>query len=930
MAGFIVLGALLLLFLGGCAAPAKAARGRRVSLNGDWQFLPDPDLRYSPERLSSTSMWRAIEVPSCWQAEFDDLLHYEGVAWYRKSFSIPGEWLDAGVVRLVFGAADYEAEVWVNNRYMGRHEGGYTPFAFEIQDALHTGVNLLTVKIFDPGDDLSRFPDPNFSEIPHGKQSWYAHVSGLWQEVFIEWRPEDYIEWFHLTPDIPIRQARAAFSLAHPPTRSGLSMNIRITAPDGRQAGEASLKTAEGRTRYEADIPLSVLDLWDVDHPALYRAEASIRGGDKIAESFGMRSIETRGGQILLNGHPIFLTGALDQDFYPLTIYASPSEAYLSDQFRKAKVMGLNCLRCHIKAPDPLYLSLADQMGLMVWYELPNWDRLSEGAKRRARQTLDEMLRRDYNHPSLVIISLINESWGADLSRSEDRTWLREMYDYAKKLDPTRLVVDNSPCEGNFHLKSDLDDFHAYFSIPDHAEAYSRWIQDFAGRPAWTYSPHGDADRQGDEPLILSEFGNWGLPLLSPLKKAYGGTPWWFETGDGNARPGGAEERFQEEALKNVFGSFDRMAQASQVLQFMALKYQIERLRTLPCLQGYVITEFTDLHWEANGLLDFCRNPKLYAEEIAWLQAPDIIIPLWDRFNYRAGETVEIPVVLSHYSKETLTDCALEWELEGFGVSGCIEGIQAQAVGPEPVGEIRFAAPETEKPCRGILLLTLKRADGSAVARNFQDMGFFPAHRETPSLSVALYGCGSKAARTLCEKGYAVKEGLARDADALVSCCLDEKTVRYIERGGRALILLETPDAVRLPDAPFQAVGREAAGRWGDWCSSFGWVLPEPPFSEVMFGPLLDFGFQAVLPESVLEGFGSEHRSDILSGLFVGWLHSPAALAVRFRYGQGAAIATTFKLLGRIESDPLVEAMFHAMLACLARPDFRPQTALEF
>ena len=119
----------------------------------------------------------------------------------------------------------------------------------------------------------------------------------------------------------------------------------------------------------------------------------------------------------------------------------------------------MNLLRCHLKAPDPRYLEAADEAGLLVWYEIPNFDRLTKASRLRAEETLRGMLERDANHPSLVIVSLFNESWGIDLSRADQRAFLAGFVGRARKLAAPLLVVDNSPCCSNFHLDTDIADF---------------------------------------------------------------------------------------------------------------------------------------------------------------------------------------------------------------------------------------------------------------------------------------------------------------------------------------------------------------------------------------------------------------------------------------------------------------------------------------
>src|SRR5205085_1716709 len=150
------------------------------------------------------------------------------------------------------------------------------------------------------------------------------------------------------------------------------------------------------------------------------------------------------------------------------------------------------------------------------------WMRLTDQAAARGRETLTRMIERDFNHPSVVIWTIINESWGVDLvNREFDRRWLKQMYHYVKDTDATRLVVDNSPCNmpqgRNFHLRTDIEDFHIYFAIPDHYHKWASWVKDFSTHPSWTFSYYGDAERTGEEPLVVSEFGSWGLPTLKDL-----------------------------------------------------------------------------------------------------------------------------------------------------------------------------------------------------------------------------------------------------------------------------------------------------------------------------------------------------------------------------------------------------------------------------
>src|SRR5262245_36174827 len=190
----------------------------------------------------------------------------------------------------------------------------------------------------------------------------------------------------------------------------------------------------------DRDLPSSIL------HPPSSNRQSSVV--DTLSSTFGMRTIATSpNGQLLLNGRIIYLRGALDQDYYPQLIYTPFSDAQLDDQFAKAKHMGLNCLRTHIKITDPRYYAAADRAGLLIWTELPNWQNFTEATRRRAHETLAGMVERDWNHPSIVIWTIINEGWGLELAlNAQHRAWLAEAYDYMKQLDPHRLIVGNSAC----------------------------------------------------------------------------------------------------------------------------------------------------------------------------------------------------------------------------------------------------------------------------------------------------------------------------------------------------------------------------------------------------------------------------------------------------------------------------------------------------
>ena len=582
---------------------------RSRSLAGSWQFQVDPGGVLTVNKLNPD---REITVPLPWQAAFPDLKQYGGYAWYRRDIDLDEDWL-RGHLLLRFGAVDYWCMVYVNGTPVGEHEGGYTPFTIPIEAYARSGRNEIAIRVFDPvqaGIYLSRWPhlapnsrlsdlssqlergdlmltpgslelDEVANRVPHGKQDWYINVGGIWQDVLLTSVPAVYVERLQVTTDIHTGEAALTIELGGDPVaRRGGMIDVIVQARDG-QEWNTSVDLEAGQQACVASVTVPDPRLWSPDSAYLYTAVARLRsqaGRDELRTRFGFREIASRDGQLLLNGEPFYLLSALDQDFYPDTIYTVPSEQFLRDQFRKARALGFNNLRCHIKPPDPLYLDLADEMGLTVWEEIPSWKtlvpddttrqpdlRLEPDIKRRVAHTLEEMIRRDYNHPSLIAWTMVNEDWGTSLPLSaEDRRWVSEMYDLCKRLDPTRLAIDNSACPApwgpNIHVKSDLEDFHIYANIPDQARSFEHTIEQFSLRPGWTYSAHGDSQRSRGEPLVLSEFGNWGLPSLAGLKEPDGSEPDWFRMGPWWSRwegdpgwPAGTEERFDRLGLGAIW-----------------------------------------------------------------------------------------------------------------------------------------------------------------------------------------------------------------------------------------------------------------------------------------------------------------------------------------------------------------------------------------
>ena len=937
------------------------------SLDGEWEFVPDPENQFGPDRLPAGI---PINVPGPWESQLPQpfgIVH----GWYRRRYEEPGAEGDGRSTdrRLVlrFGSAMARSTIWFDGRRIGENDLGYVPFEVDAGRA-PGGQHEVVVEIENPLNVLAEYPafggeglraasdrldGGSFDDLAHGKQTWYTSTSGLLGSVVAERAADPRFASIVVHPDPDGERATVHWRLAGPAARVPSTVRLVVTSPSGEEMGRVE---ADGRSGGAAvAIPTPVL--WDLWAPALYRLDARVTPGsgaasgsvdevgDQASILFGMRSIAVDGGAILLNGRPIYIRGALDQDFWPDGRSNPPSRAALETQARLARDMGLNLLRCHIKVPDPAYLEVADEAGLLVWVEVPSWGRFGMNTARMARRMIERMVETMGSHPSFVVWSIVNEDWGTDLRHgSRDRRWLRTTVDWLRSIDPGRLVVDNSACETNhgpnFHLRTDLTDFHAYRSMPD---GWNRWralVEDFASSPRWLWSPHGDAAPTGDEALVLSEFGGWGLPRPSAVGGSEVRKPWWWSTGQSFRRPAGMLRRFHRQGLDRIWSDADALAEATQWRQFDGLVGQIRELRRHGSIRGYVITELADAFWEANGLLDVCRAPKAFHDRLAEINAPDVLVVDLPRSDLWGGERLECPVVLSSFpdhppdgaSGTPADDGSLEWTItleDGLATTGWAPFRGWPRSDAREVGRIGLEVPSVHGVTRGQLLVRAS-ARGREGAEFRQSIVIVPdAFRTTVRprriCVVDPLDLWSIEAR-LAGLGHMI--GTTATAELVVAARLDRSELAELDGTAGALVLVRSTDALAgdLNRRPIYVRRRRPGDGtqvherpWdGDWSSVFAWAIPGvvPGLSS---GGLLGDAHRQVFPDHVLDGLDVASAADgVRIGLFSGWVHSPVALLASFAQGHRRVIVTTLRLAP--EDGPIATAMLEALIQEAAEP----------
>ncbi len=914
------------------AFPTKTQTPMRedISLDGTWDF-----------RHELHSEWHKAQVPGHWQAQFSDLEVAFGRAHYARDITVPAGWADRDVA-LCFGAVSELAIIRLNGQEIGRHQGGYLPFEIAVPATFAGTTCRLEVETCLP--DAHRPDDaPDFAEYPHGKQSWYGPQGGIWQSVVLQARAQSNISALRIDAHWPDGRVNLDITLSQPVRGS---LRIEVIGPSGNPVHAATVSVEDARLRHALVLPDIVA--WSPDTPALYslRVILSLAGGDldSRVESFGFRRIEARDGLLWLNGEPLYLRGALDQDYYPDGFGAPPSLALLEDQARKAKAMGLNCLRCHIKVPDPRYYEVADRLGLLIWSEIPNIETFSEAAAQRLRATMEGILARDRNHPSICIWTVINEDWGTRLREvAAQRAWLSDFVDWLRAEDPLRLVVDNSACFPNWHVNTDINDYHYYRTATDRREEWDALNEEFAGRADWTFGIGTDITHTGKEPLIVSEFGVWGLPQPDLLRDG-GKDPWWMAYGatwgEGVALPQGVEARFRELGLAQVFGSFTAFIDQVQWHQWMNLKYEIEVMRRHPSIAGYVITEFTDVHWEGNGLLDMARNPRVFAPAMPKVNADIVISPGAVRHAVSAGQEVEFAVVVSTGGSRLPEGSTLNWTLAGrsgqqpLAAMGPMTAVSANA---------KILTDSSASTAREQAQFSVVAPDGTVLSSNDETVSVYGERQFTP---LACATDDAMIADRLTALGHTITS--PAEAQVFVTHKLDADRVEEIHGGARVLQLVaKAPGRLRDDVAPrdgpmskqiedllggmqsgsyftfpgYQLVNRHRSIWRGDWVGNFSWLRRDDSFSHVPGGPLLDLSFIDVVPYQLMIGFRPwEFQGRIQAGLVVGWVHKPGAFILEKRLGRGKLVATTFRLNTHdAHVDPVATALYDGLMEMTRR-----------
>lgn len=440
-------------------------RAEWQNLNGLWNYAILPVGEQEPSKFDGE-----ILVPFAVESSLSGvqkLLGKNNELWYQREFTVPSKWKSNNVL-LHFGAVDWKADVWVNGVKVGQHTGGYTPFSFDITPALKkTGPNQLIVKVWDPTDEGFQ---PRGKQVNKPEGIWYTPVSGIWQTVWIEPVPEKHIENIKITPNIDTKVLQVeTFANIKSPTDK-----VVVKVKDGARV----VATAQSIN----DLPVEVsmpenIKLWSPDNPFLYSVEVELWSNDKQVDKidsyaamrkYSMKRDDKGIVRLQLNNKNLFQFGPLDQGWWPDGLYTAPTDEALLFDVQKTKDLGFNMIRKHVKVEPARWYMHCDQLGMIVWQDMPNGDRSPEwqmhnyftGVERVPSKESEDNFRKEwkeiidylYSYPSIGVWIPFNEAWGQFKTQ--------EISDWTKEYDPSRLV--NPASGGNHYTVGDMLDLHHY------------------------------------------------------------------------------------------------------------------------------------------------------------------------------------------------------------------------------------------------------------------------------------------------------------------------------------------------------------------------------------------------------------------------------------------------------------------------------------
>ncbi|MBQ5647792.1 MAG: beta-glucuronidase [Alistipes sp.] len=582
-------------------------RSEWVNLNGEWTYELDlVNTGFDRKLFNSNGFGDKIIVPFCPESKLSGVEYKDIITgiWYHRTIQAPATWSGKKIM-LHFGAVYYEAEVYVDGNFVGRHFGGSSPFALDVTKYLADGkAHHLVVRALS---------DLRARTQGSGKQSLrgysygcvYTRTTGIWQTVWMEATDNYSLDHVQVITDIDNHQVIVTPRYYNATASNTLTINIKDGA---KVVAKKQVAQVEG---LPIVIPMKKYQTWSPENPKLYDVEYIIsdKNGkvlDRISSYLGMRKVHTDGNKVYLNNKPYYQRLVLDQGFYPDGIWTAPSDAALKHDIEISMEVGFNGARLHQKVFEERFLYWADKLGYLVWGEYTSWG-VDVSLPETARNYITEwqnIVVRDRNHPSIVTWTPLNEAWYPD--NVQYPRLVADLYDVTHLTDPTRpvntvsggIITDDYDICAMHNYEQDGEKLKAKVYNPEtgkffhYSAKYIPQSKDSSGMPTVgdisTKAPFKQTEYDGKRPYFLDEFGGIKCLEANPTKDTDRKASWGY----------GKSARTKEEFYKRLEAQVDALLSISDKVW------------------GYCYTQLTDVEQEENGIFLYDRTPKYDATRL--------------------------------------------------------------------------------------------------------------------------------------------------------------------------------------------------------------------------------------------------------------------------------------------------------------------------
>lgn len=940
---------------------------RVCSLDGTWSIVFDQgDVGklqnwHTQAVLEKHSGSEAITVPSCWEGVRQD---YEGVAWYCRRFSVPESWRGKSV-RIRFEAANYRAEVFINDTPAGFHEGGYTGFELEVGDLLKFDEeNFVSVRIVGPILTNDRRIDGiGKNEMPHWRG---AITGGLWQSVRLVASERTYVKDVFVEPNIHLSSAVVHVEIENLlPKAKPLKLIVRLDSADDQSLGifesREAIELQPGRTSLSVDVSIPDARLWSFDDPFLYclTIELCRNAGQSIDKSqtrFGMREFTVENNRFSLNGEELFLKAAFYEGLYAHTMACPPSEELIRREIRLAKDGGFNMLRPWRKPQPPMVYDLADELGIFFVGAMPiecmkNWPAISPQMEARIATEVRESIRRDRNHASIVCWELFNEIMRPELARLKHR-----MSMLARSLDDSRMILDES---GGFSSRAQV-----YLPRSREATPFND-VHSYPGGPvndsvldAYLALSRTDEERQElgltRARLTGSKFEPGVLTYISEI--GYGSPPDLVDNVSRYRREGNPltpdyrytrnllasfERTIADSPFSGIYPDISAFIDEQQDIHATANKRMVEGARVNPHVGGYCVHAFTDGDWVVGaGLLDLFRNPKKPYYATAKANRPVILHIRPDRRNVTVGDKVSLSITpVSELEETSATLAVVAADGAGREALHVETGLDLK----RGVGEAVIHGLDTSGLSGVIAIEVTLSAGGKTIAENRAALRVL---EPMASMSGEVFLLGGGPARVVLEAaGLTCRDfapGGTPGAPLVVPHPTDDRVgearaaLAYAEAGGTVVYLTlpgkagawKVPARLSSPWLSAPVKTRRAKGLW----VGVAHIIRRHRVTEGLPSDLMmQDDFQNVYPILTLTRIGEGIEGEVVAGsISYGWNAGQpvekrnhlgpegafwGADLVATPHGKGRIIFTTLRLIPHLGSDAVADRLLCNIVA---------------